>query len=278
MSLIHKWIRSGQVRVNKKRAKPFAKLNKDDIVRIPPFAPIREKKTDLQSNPLEVLSRHFPIVYADSDVLIINKPSGLAVHPGSNITASITQYLQEAYAHHPFIPAPAHRLDKNTSGLLAIGLTHASLVTLSNWFAIPEHTHKHYLCWVEGDWHAPTPVLEDYLVKSTTGNHNMVCVDKHHPHGLLARSHVHKLTTARHEGKLVSLLQIHLETGRTHQIRTQLSSRGHPIMGDVRYGGQAFFPMLLHAYELHITAIPPVRALPVWPLPFSVSEGTLASQ
>lgn len=325
LSMLHKWIRSGQVRVNKKRAKPFQRLAQGDMVRIPPFASLRSQETsasqtlsgqaqsgltsasqDLSNgsayNTLErnnsglndnelsnsghgelpplprQLAELFTLVHHSAHMLIINKPSGLAVQPGSGITDSVVHRLRLAYATSPFIPAPAHRLDKNTSGLLAIGLTHTGLALLSKWFATPEHAHKNYFAWVQGDWNDAETTLEDYLCKSTTGQHNMECVSKNTPHALFAQSHVTKLKTIRHKGAFFSLLRVALITGRTHQIRAQLSSRQAPIVGDVRYGGKAHTPMFLHAYELSLPGLPTLRCLPSWENPFAVSGPKAYSQ
>ena len=344
-SMLHKWIRSGQVRINKKRAKPFQRLAEGDMVRIPPFAPLRPQETPFdpplttshnlktsemngaeenqgsaekmgkkrngsnggniphrehrrheehkahvcqqkscsqQANALpgyggqscapHRLTQLLTIVHHDRDVLVINKPSGLAVQPGSRLTDSVVHRLRLAYAKASFIPAPAHRLDKNTSGLLAIGLSHSGLTLLSEWFASPDHAHKNYFAWVQGQWENQAHTLEDYLCKSTTGSHNMEVVEKTHPKGLFAQSHVTRLKAIRHKGGISSLLRISLVTGRTHQIRAQLSSRHAPIIGDVRYGGIAYTPMLLHAYEILLPDLPPLRCLPSWPAPYAISS------
>lgn len=400
LSMLHKWIRSGQVRVNKKRAKPFQRLEEGDSVRIPPFAALRQQtphpihgdahtpppersqskdvsshgerfkkhpvpneqpdhtqqaeyaertrytrqpgqieqsgelpksaqqaqraqraqqdQQDQQSWPayraqlknqhltiqsssslLSTLNQLFTVIEHGEDFLVINKPSGLAVQPGTGLDDSVVERLRLLYAQEPFIPAPAHRLDKNTSGLLAIGTTHKGLAALSRWFASHTNGHKHYFAWIQGDWPAHSTTLEDYLCKSTSGLHNMECVDKDHPQALYAKSHVTKLKTIRHKGVAVSLLRIALVTGRTHQIRVQLSSRHAPIIGDVRYGGPAHNPMLLHAYELvfpesAIFTLPAapngsnsqdaldtlgvIRCLPAWEPPFSVSAPMAYSQ
>lgn len=350
-SMLHKWIRSGQVRINKKRAKPFQRLAEGDMVRIPPFAPLRPQETPFdpplttshslktsemngaeeaqgsaekmgkkrngsnggnishrehrgyeehkahvcqqkscsqQANALPEygeqscaphrLTQLLTIVHQDKDVLVINKPSGLAVQPGSGLTDSVVHRLRLAYAKAPFIPAPAHRLDKNTSGLLAIGLSHSGLALLSKWFASPDHAHKNYFAWVQGQWENQALTLEDYLCKSTTGSHNMEVVGKTHPKGLFAQSHVTRLKAIRHEGGVSSLLRVSLVTGRTHQIRAQLSSRHVPIIGDVRYGGIAYTPMLLHAYELLLPGLPPLRCLPSWSYPYAISNPEVYGQ
>lgn len=359
-SMLHKWVRSGQVRVNKKRAKPFQRLVVGDMVRIPPFAPLRPQESsldqpltatydpemlelseikgsegnkgrsentrskgnkgngcngengegithrehkehdehkahvrqqrvrpqqantlpeyDAQSSASHQLTQFLSVIHQDKDVLVINKPSGLAVQPGSGLTDSVVHRLRLVYAKAPFIPAPAHRLDKNTSGLLAIGLSHSGLALLSEWFASPDHTHKNYFAWVQGEWENQDLTLEDYLCKAIAGRHNMEVVGKKHPKGLFAQSHVTRLKTINQKKGLSSLLRVSLVTGRTHQIRAQLSSRHAPIIGDVRYGGIAYTPMLLHAYELLLPGLPPLRCLPSWPDPYTISSPEVYGQ
>ncbi len=197
-AMFHKWIRTGQVRVNGKRAKPFLPLGAGDQVRLPPFALPRVFTgaeglipAPAEGSPLGgdaapgSASRHVPlpslapcapvgtpflgadvpVVAMTADMLVVAKPAGLAVQGGSALTDSLVQRLADAYTHQPFTPAPVHRLDRATSGLVVIGMTHAGLQRLSALFATPQGVQKEYLAVVHGHWpHAPC-VLSDTVEK-----------------------------------------------------------------------------------------------------------------
>ena len=197
-AMFHKWIRTGQVRVNGKRAKPFLPLGAGDQVRLPPFALARiftgaeglipapaegsplggdaAPGSDSRHVPLPSLApcapvgtpflgADVPVVAMTADMLVVAKPAGLAVQGGSALTDSLVQRLADAYTHQPFTPAPVHRLDRATSGLVVIGMTHAGLQRLSALFATPQGVQKEYLAVVHGHWpHAPC-VLSDTVEK-----------------------------------------------------------------------------------------------------------------
>lgn len=201
-AMFHKWIRTGQVRVNGKRAKPFFPLAAGDQVRLPPFAlPRSFAGESAPSSPcgegsLAADTSSFPpggafgispcpqpvcaacgaasppflgtdvsVVAMTADMLVAAKPAGLAVQGGSALTDSLALRLAKAYAHQPFTPAPVHRLDRATSGLVVIGTTHAGLQRLSALFAAPQGLHKEYLAVVRGHWpHGPS-LLSDTMEK-----------------------------------------------------------------------------------------------------------------
>ena len=119
--VLHRWIRTGQVRINGGRAKPFDRVALNDEIRVPPFAGAGSQP-DSPSSPLSAQPLP-PIVAETDDVIVFCKPSGLPVHPGTGHTDSLTTRLEAAFAGSPFIPAPVHRLDRDTSGLLRVGTT-----------------------------------------------------------------------------------------------------------------------------------------------------------
>ena len=260
-SVFMRWIRTGQVRVDGKRAKPFDRLEEGQGVRLPPFAEVPEERAaaQLTSCPPDVPSGAAPSAFslgivplgltmlAETDAwLVIAKPAGLPVHPGSGWIDSVQTRLNAAYGGSAFIPAIAHRLDKDTSGVLLAAKTHRALTSAHEAFKCGQAT-KEYLCWVWGKWELSPPGaavdLTDRLEKS----------------GLPGREKMH--VGAGKEARLAAtpllieadrtLLRVRLFTGRTHQIRAQLASRGHPIKGDAKYGG-GNPPMLLHAWRLTV--------------------------
>lgn len=250
--VLHRWIRTGQVRINGGRAKPFDRVEKGDEVRVPPFAGAGTEKRaaapDRSGLP--------PVVAETDDVIVFCKPSGLPVHPGTGHTDSLTTRLERSFAGSPFVPAPVHRLDRDTSGLLLVGKTYAAVRRLSDALALHDgDVAKDYVAWVRGEcpWTRPTR-LEDCLSKRTTnakGREKMVVGKSQKP---AADEKAASLTVRRLEVRHGdSLVLVRLHTGRTHQIRAQLAARGFPLIGDVKYGGPRCEDGLkLHAVRLRV--------------------------
>jgi len=244
-SVFMRWIRTGQVRVDGKRAKPFDRVAEGQSVRIPPFAEMSATADGAAAPaPLDL-----PVLAETPDWLVIAKPAGLPVHPGSGWTDSVQTRLVQAFAGSAFVPTIAHRLDRDTSGVLLAARTHQALTHAHARLAAHE-TDKRYLCWVRGAWRLSglgVPVeLADRLEKAGgPGRERMETGGE----GKEARL---EATPLRIEPDR-ALLAVRLLTGRTHQIRAQLSSRGHAIVGDAKYGGGRP-PMYLHAWKLTIDA------------------------
>ncbi len=285
-ALLHKWIRTGQVRLNGGRTQPFALLASGDKVRIPPFAETHALCPAKRNNAAgEVfLGPDLPVLAADPELMVLNKPGGLPSQPGSKQEDSVSKRLARAFAGAAYIPAPAHRLDKHSSGLLLAAKTHAAQRRLHAFFA-QGHVRKEYLAWVKGRWpYTEARVLEDFLVteRSSSGQEKVAALPggrslrvsapptetpppsgscptagKKIRNGVFARCIVLPLQELRGEERPLpfagaTLLLVLLLTGRKHQIRVQLSSRGFPLIGDGRYQGTNFSQMLLHAYALSL--------------------------
>jgi len=263
-SVFMRWIRTGQVRVDGKRAKPFDRVDEGQTVRLPPFAEVPSERlttgadapalaaqgsTDdsaVSGSPAAGIALDLPILAETDDWLVIAKPAGLPVHPGSGWTDSVQTRLDRAYAGASFIPAIAHRLDRDTSGALLAARTHRALTQAHETFKTGG-TVKQYLCWVLGKWTLSAPgqpvMMTDRLEKSgPAGREKMVTGE-----GKEARLAATPFCIEADR----TLLSVRLYTGRTHQIRAQLSSRGHPIVGDAKYGGGRG-PLYLHAWRLTI--------------------------
>ena len=247
-SHLYKAIRDGQVRVNKGRCRAETRLEAGDRVRIPPL-----RLPDPGARP-PVPPAAFPVIYEDAHLLVVDKPAGVAVHGGSGVSFGVIEQLRAARPDERLLEL-AHRLDRETSGVLMVARSRKALVALHD--MMREHQgRKCYLALVVGDWvndrqHIRQPLLK-YL---TPSGERRVRVDAL---GKLA----HTIITLRHRyGGAWSLVEAELRTGRTHQIRVHLASQGHPIAGDEKYGSdevraalfaRGFRRMFLHAGSLEI--------------------------
>lgn len=282
-TMLHRLIRSGQVRVNGKRVQAFVHVCEGDMVRVPPQG--RAQQTTEHSKAVTRQTLIFPpIVYEDSELLVIDKPAGLPVQPGSGHSESVVSLLEHRFSSAPFMPTPAHRLDKATSGLLLIAKSYGMLQSLHEALRDKEQggeLGKEYLCWVDGvcEWKQPQK-LEDWLDKGQgPGGERMRCLP---PQLAASKQGQHAVLWAcllGVRGKY-SLLHVRLGTGRKHQIRVQLAARGLPLVGDPKYGGPkhaqglllhaARISLVLPAYSRNFETLPPwkgewsVTNLPVW--------------
>ena len=223
--LLMRLVRTGQVRIDGRRCKPFDRVLTGQKVRIPPVN-VEFKELAAQSLP------GLEIVYEDAAMLVVDKPAGLPVHAGTGWTDSVHDRLKNGQI---FSPTPVHRLDRDTSGLLLCAKTHDFLREMHEaWSTVT----KAYLCWVDGVWEFQgwRTIVSDLAKVRTGDGERMVSGQGKH-----AVSHVHPLFSSGGG----SLLLVVLGTGRTHQIRVHLADSGHPIIGDSKYGrGQG---LLLHA-------------------------------
>ena len=252
----HRWIRTGQVRVNGSRAKAFDRLAEEDLVRVPPFAKKRPAGSDAPKSDATKKPSGLDVVYEDEDLLVLAKPAGLPVQGGTGHSDSMASRIAKAYAGAAFVPAPVHRLDKDTSGLLVAGKTYAAVRLLTDALAgrSEERPVKEYLAWVEGIWPQDRPQeLYDRLMKNDRTQRMVVLqgVAKR-DEGQDARCIVTPVRQRRIHGRDCTLLLVRLLTGRTHQIRVQLASRGHPIAGDPWYGEKSREGLKLHAFRLTV--------------------------
>ncbi|GAP33599.1 RluA family pseudouridine synthase [Piscinibacter sakaiensis] len=266
-SLVYRVIRSGEVRVNKGRAAADSRLALGDVVRVPPLRLAAGAAVDRApgSSASTAPAREFPIVHEDEQLLVIDKPAGIAVHGGSGVSWGVIEQLRRARPQARFLEL-VHRLDKETSGLLLVAKKRSALVALQDLFragAASRAMTKTYAALVVGSWPARLKVIDQALLKTldAQGERHVRIVPADHDGARRA------ITLVRVARALpgYSLLDVTLKTGRTHQIRVHLAGAGHVIVGDERYGdfernralarGQAvpglrFDRMFLHARRL----------------------------
>lgn len=262
---LHKWIRTGQIRVNGGRVKAFDAVHEGDVIRLPPFCRDMAAAPTAPAIPARPLP---PIIACDADVLALDKPAGLPTQSGSGHDDSVAARLAALDPAASFHPAPAHRLDRDTSGVLLVGRTFAALRALGE--ALRDHAAvKEYLAWVQGRWPWDDIRLLHHALRKEgpNGREKMRAYNRRTPPPgckdalLLARP---LQRTAR-----ASLLHIRLLTGRTHQIRAQMQAVGFPLIGDGKYGTPvAGLRLLLHAARI---TLPDGRSFfcpPPWPEPW----------
>lgn len=271
VTLLFKWIRTGQVRVNGQRSGPYRLLAQGALVRVPPFRPAPESPASGTNPPAELSAFGIEPVFEDDDLLVLNKPAGLACHGGSGQSGHLAAILRDLNPG-PFPISAAHRLDQDTSGLILAAKSLSCLKKLHEQFRAGL-IRKTYLAWAPGLWpHERTTTLEHHLARQTTLKdgrpfERMLPVDD--CSGALARSEV---SLVRQAGG-ASLLAVRPLTGRRHQIRAQLSACGFPIVGDRKYGGPAGPGLLLHALALTLPDQRSWLAWPAWPPPWEAGPG-----
>lgn len=226
-SRIYKAIRKGEVRVNGGRIKQIHRLAKGEQVRIPPIQ-LAEKENVMPPSDRWVQGIKAQIIFSHQDVMIINKPAGVAVHAGTGIERGLIENIKASPDFSEDWEL-VHRIDRETSGALILAKQGATLKQLHDVFRNRE-VQKGYFLWVNGVWQGGERVAEQPLRRELGGNgERRVVVD---PYGQTARTRF----TPKLISKDKSLLWAEPETGRTHQIRVHAATLGYPILGDRKYG------------------------------------------
>jgi 23S rRNA pseudouridine955/2504/2580 synthase len=251
-SRIYRVIRKGEVRVNGHRAGPDTRLQAHDKIRIPPVRvrppeEIGRPSTDLQDTIRKA------IVYEDDKLLVLDKPSGIAVHGGSGVSFGVIEGLRALRPDEHL--ELAHRLDRDTSGCLIVAKSTATLRILHALLR-EENTsfEKRYLTLLKGPWDLGKKRIDAPLRTDTrVGGERTVRV------AASGKPSLSEFRPVQFFGNRATLMEVNLRTGRTHQIRVHAQHAGHPVAGDAKYGDEAFNEdlralglgrMFLHAHSV----------------------------
>lgn len=250
-SLIYRIVRKGEVRVNKGRTKPEYKLQADDVVRIPPVR-VAEKNDAPISNKLQKvaeLEQH--ILFEDDVLLVLNKPSGTAVHGGSGLSFGVIEALRALRPQARFLEL-VHRIDRDTSGILLVAKKRSALRALHEQLR-DKTVQKDYLALVRGQWQSHVKQIQAPLLKNELASGERIV--KVHSDGKPSETRFR--IEERYEA--ATLVKASPITGRTHQIRVHTQYAGHPIACDDKYGDVEFDQkmralglnrLFLHAYAI----------------------------
>jgi len=224
-SRVYRLLRRGEVRVNGGRVKPEYRLVAGDEVRVPPVTVNAPGPAPPDKPAREMLER---TIFEDKRLLVINKPSGVAVHGGSGISHGVIELLRASRPDLKHLSL-VHRLDRETSGCLVLAKRKSALRELHELFR-QRLVEKNYLALVVGDWqHGDLLVNKPLLVQHRKNGERYVIVSEE---GVRAKT---RIRLSRTFG-VYSLLQCQPLTGRTHQIRVHTQTMGHPLVIDERYG------------------------------------------
>ncbi|USV59414.1 23S rRNA pseudouridine(955/2504/2580) synthase RluC [Aeromonas encheleia] len=252
-SLIYRILRKGEVRVNKKRIKPEYKLCPGDEVRVPPVR-VAEKNELPSANLGSIQRLESQILFEDEAMIVLNKPSGMAVHGGSGLSFGVIEGLRALRPEARFLEL-VHRLDRDTSGVLLVAKKRSALRSLHEQLRV-KTMRKQYLALVRGQWQSHVKVVNAPLRKNDLQSGERVV--RVNSDGKPSETRF-RIARQFAEATLVECSPI---TGRTHQIRVHTQHAGHPIACDDKYGEAAFDEkmraqglkrLFLHAWRLSFT-------------------------
>jgi 23S rRNA pseudouridine955/2504/2580 synthase len=254
---VYRLLRKGEVRVNSKRAKADQRLAAGDRIRLPPVRrPEAGADGPLARPPSASLQRLLTesIVYEDADLLVLNKPAGVAVHGGSGMSHGVIEVLRAVRPDARELDL-VHRLDRETSGCLIVAKRRAALRDLHAQLR-EGRTEKRYLALVCGKWDLGQKRIELALATDERrGGERHVAVRGH------GQMTVSTFRPVQFFGTVATLMEVDLGTGKTHQIRVHAAHAGHPVAGDDKYGdrernealrGYGLNRMFLHAVSIGV--------------------------
>ena len=229
-SRVYRLLRKGEVRVNRKRVDAEYRIQAGDEVRLPP---VRIESEALPGRPssslLELIEK--AVIFQDRHLLVIDKPAGVAVHGGSGMSFGIIEALRASRPRETL--ELVHRLDRDTSGCLAVARDRSTLTALH---ALIRNAgmHKTYLALVAGNWQLGTKRIDAPLATD-----NREHGERHVRVAAAGKDSVSVFRPVQFFGSLATLMEVDIPTGRTHQIRVHASFAGHPLLGDDKYGDRA---------------------------------------
>lgn len=264
-SHVFRIIRSGEVRINRKRAEAKTKLTAGDVVRIPPIQVVEKQQLDTADssftlNKVQLLksAAAIPILFEDDHLLVVNKPSGMAVHGGSGSSFGLIECIRALRAETHQDLELVHRIDRETSGILIISKKRSALRKLQEQLRA-RSWKKYYQTLVLGLWPSTLRQVDLPLLKTNTGEKEArVFVDDQ---GDAACTKFKVIQAYKTTYSSFTLMQAQILTGRTHQIRVHTSANKFPIAGDDRYGNfemnkqlarNGLKRMFLHAARLQL--------------------------
>jgi len=251
-SRVYRIVRKGEVRVNGKRASPELRLQEHDKVRVPPVKLAPPPVPGVSKVPAYLLEQiRAAIIFEDERVIVIDKPAGIAVHGGSGVSVGVIEILRALRPDETL--ELVHRLDRDTSGCLLISKK-SSVLRVLHELLRETGFEKRYLALLRGSWQLGKKRIDVPLRTDTrVGGERTVKADAS------GKPSVSEFRPVQFFGKRATLVEVMLETGRTHQIRVHAAHAGHPVAGDKKYGDEAFNEemkelgldrMFLHAHSV----------------------------
>lgn len=253
-SLMHKYIRTKYIKLNGKKTTPEVFLSEGDVLTLY----IKDEFFEESKKEYEFMkaSKNLDVVYEDENIMLLDKKPGVIVHQDKNYDADcmvnrVQRYLYEKGEYDPeadkaFSPALVNRIDRNTGGIIIAAKNALSLRVLNEKVRSRE-IQKFYLCVVKGNPKKKSDTLKDYLTKNE--NKNTVKVSKTEVKG--SKEIITKYTVISYDkARDLSLCEVELLTGRTHQIRAHMASIGHPLLGDEKYGDKGLNRKLKQYHQL----------------------------
>ncbi|MFP1828659.1 23S rRNA pseudouridine(955/2504/2580) synthase RluC [Lonsdalea quercina] len=231
-SMIYRILRKGEVRINKKRVKPEYKLLDGDLIRIPPVRTSEREEAQVSVGLAKVSALADCIIYEDDYLLVLNKPSGTAVHGGSGLSFGVIEGLRALRAEARFLEL-VHRLDRDTSGVLLVAKKRSSLRALHEQLR-SKGMQKDYLALVRGQWQSHCKAVKAPLLKNILQSGERIV--RVNSEGKPSETRFKVEERFEH----ATLVKASPVTGRTHQIRVHTLHAGHPIAFDDRYGDRDF--------------------------------------
>lgn len=250
-SLIYRIVRKGEVRVNKGRIKPDYKLQADDLVRVPPVRVAEKNEAPISTKLNKVAELEQQILYEDEVMLVINKPSGIAVHGGSGLSFGVIEALRALRPEARFLEL-VHRIDRDTSGILLVAKKRSALRNLHEQLR-EKVVQKDYLALVRGQWQSHVKVIKAPLLKNELSSGERIVRVSEEGKPSETRFSIEERYS------IATLVKASPVTGRTHQIRVHTQYAGHPIALDDKYGEREFDAkmqqlglqrLFLHAYAI----------------------------